>query len=206
MDTNKIICSKDNIILKRHIIDNNNNNNNNNNFTIDFQIINKLNLNMKDIIDNKLFNLIGIINKDIIEKSEIVNHISDNELDILYIFKRFGADLGISKKYCFFKTIIQYNTNQIIIHSESIPYLENINEEPIICKYTKLYVTNYDQSIIDIHYNFSINIEEELPIYMQNMLGILMKKILNNFKLFIENIKLNNLDINNINNIDDNKM
>lgn len=191
MSTNKIICDKDDIILKYY--------DGGEYFTIDFQIINKLKLNMKDIINYKLFNLVGIINKDIIEKSEIVNFISDKEIDILYIFKRFGADLGISKKYSFFKTIIEYNNDQIIITSKSIPYLENINAEPIICSDVKFYVTNLDKLQIDIHYKFNINIEEELPIYMKNILGMLMKKILKNFKLFIENININTLNINNIN-------
>lgn len=198
MTTHKIICDKDDIVLK-YYDDYDEYSDVDEYFTIDFQLINKLNLNMKDIINYKLFNLVGIINKDIIEKSEIVNFISDKEIDILYIFKRFGADLGISKKYSFFKTIIEYNNDQIIITSKSIPYLENINAEPIICRDTKLYVNNLDKLQIDIHYKFNINIEEELPVYMKNILGILMKKIFKNFKLFIENINLNTLNIHYIN-------
>ena len=192
MNSDKIICSKNNIILKR-LLDNT--------FSIDLQICNNNSFDMKSIINYKLFNLIGIVNKDIIEKSEIVNQVSDKEIDILYIFKRFGADLGISKKYCFLNTIIEYiDDNQITIQSKSIPYIENIKESPIICTDAKLYVTNLNKSNINIHYEFNINIDEEIPTFMQNMLGLLMKKILNNLKLFIENININTPDINNINN------
>ena len=198
MNTGKLICSKNNIILKRFINNINNNINNINNtnyFTIELQIMNKLNIDMKNIINYKLFNFIGLVNTDTIEKSEIVDMISDVEVNVLYIFKRFGSDLGISKKYCFLNTIIEYTSeNQILIRSKSIPYEKIIEAEPIICNDAKLYATNLNKPSVDIHYTFNLNIEEELPIYMQNILGLLMKKILNNFKVFIENINNSSLE------------
>tara|TARA_B100001093_G_scaffold488342_1_gene525463 strand:+ start:13492 stop:14091 length:600 start_codon:yes stop_codon:yes gene_type:complete len=198
MSTSKIICSKDNIVLKKY---NNNLCNNSDNFTIDLQIHNKLNLKMNNIINYKLLNLIGCINSDIIEKSEIVNNISESEIDVIYIFKRFGADFGISKKYCFLKTNIEYiNENDIIIHSKSIQYLKPIDAKPIIFNDNNLYIKNINEQLINIHYDFKAYIDEEMPMYMENILGILMKKVLTNFKMFIENININNLDINNINN------
>jgi len=207
----KIICSKDNIILKRLKNEDEENEDEENEdeeneyiyFGIDFQLNNKDNLDMKSIINYKLFNLIGIINKDIIEKSEIINKISDQEIDVLYVFKRFGQDLGISKKYCYFKTFIESDNNKIQISNYSIPYLDSINEEPILCKDAKITITNLDKSLININYNFKLSIGEELPIYMQNILGILMKKILKNFKIFMENININSLDISIINNVND---
>lgn len=203
MSTSKIICSKDNILLKKYNsnITNDNTSKNNHNFTIDLHINNKLNLKMNNIINYKLFNLIGCINSDIIEKSEIVNNISETEIDVIYIFKRFGADFGISKKYCFLKTKIEYiNENDIIIHSKSIQYLKPIDAKPIIFNDNNLYIKNINEELINIHYDFKVYIDEEMPMYMENMLGILMKKVLTNFKMFIENININNLDINNINN------
>ena len=190
MNTSKIICSKENIVLTRHILSDLSDTSdltNNFHFDIQFNIFNKNNLNMKNIINSKLFNLIRVINQDIIDKSEIINNISEQEIDVLYIFKRFGGDFGISKKYCFLKTIIEYHEDQILIKCKSIPYLGTINASPIFCDETTFSATNLNNSNVTIEYDFKVGIEEELPIYMENILGILMKKVFNNFKLFIEN-------------------
>ena len=38
-------------------------------------------------------------------------------------------------------------------------------------------------------YEFNIEFDENIPIYMENMFGLLMKKIFYNLKIFIENIQ-----------------
>ena len=160
---------------------------------------------MNNIINYNLFNLIGVINKDLIESSDIINRISEYEIDTLYILKRFGKEFGISKKYLFLKSIISYEGEKIYIKSKSIPYNKNISEEEIICTETQFIATNINSPEIKMFYDFKIRISEELPMYMQNMLGLLMKKIITNFKFFIENLNKNNINnINIINTINNN--
>ena len=172
-----IICSKYDIILSKK---------NENNYNIKFST--KNNLNIDRIINENLYNLIGTLNKDIIEKVEIVDKISDNELNILYIFNRFGEELGISKKHLFIKCFIIKEIDKIEFKSYSIPYNKIINTEPILCKEASLVIFNLQQDNIIIDYNFIMIIDEDLPIYMNNIVGILMKKILYNLKLFIDKV------------------
>ena len=41
----------------------------------------------------------------------------------------------------------------------------------------------------NVSYNFNLNLHEDLPIYMKDLPGLMMKKIFYNLKLFIENLK-----------------
>ena len=52
-----------------------------------------------------------------------------------------------------------------------------------------LYITIIDNHTANVKYNFNIDFNEELPIYMENLPGILMKKIFVRLKTFIENLK-----------------
>uniref|UniRef100_A0A6C0AYV5 Uncharacterized protein n=1 Tax=viral metagenome TaxID=1070528 RepID=A0A6C0AYV5_9ZZZZ len=184
LSDNKIICNKNNMSLIKYL------NTDTNHFCIEFDFLKKNNLDINTIINYNLFNFIGLINKDIIEKAEIVDKISEYEANTLYIFKRFGQEVGISKKYIFLNSIINYHDNFITIISKSIPYTKNISEKPIISPEMTLIISNINNQNVNINYNFKISIDEELPIYMQNILGILMKKIFYNFKIFIENLNV----------------
>ena len=46
-----------------------------------------------------------------------------------------------------------------------------------------------DNSDIKIHYLFKITQSETLPIYLENMVGLMMKKIFYNIKQFIEKME-----------------
>lgn len=173
----KIICSKNDIILTKI----------NNDFNISFKL--KYNKNIFKFLNSKLFILIGELNKEIIEDVKVVNKISNNENDVLYVFKRFGSELGISKKHLLIKTLFHNNNNnniEIIGKNININKIIN-NTEPIDCHFSKLIISNINNDFININYDFNMTINEDLPIYMNNIIGILMKKIFLNLKIFIDN-------------------
>lgn len=163
-----------------------------NHFQIKINFINKNNLDISKLINKNLFKLIGIINKDIIENVEIINNISDNELDLLYIFKRFGKELGISQKYMFIKSLLLKEDNIYYIKNYSIPYNNEIKQDCIKNEFGYLTIKD-NKNNIDITYEFKMSISDELPIYMEDLIGKLMKNIFINFKLFIENSNINNI-------------
>ena len=179
----KVICNKDNIILRR--------NEELNTFSLSFGIKNDK-IQLRKIINLKLYTLLYELNKDIIEKVEILSE-TETECAILLIFKQFGAELGISQKYMCLHTVMERSEGSIIMRSETVTSgrddLKDIsNCEEIISPYTNLFVTMKSETEATIDYIFNMEMDDELPIYMENMIGILMKKILLRVKEFIENI------------------
>jgi len=81
------------------------------------------------------------------------------------------------------------NKLKIICNNETL--ITNIYEKysPILCNLSIINITFINEHKVIIDAQFDININEELPIYMENFPGMMMKKIFNNLKLFIENIE-----------------
>tara|TARA_Y100000389_G_scaffold171984_1_gene180043 strand:- start:3170 stop:3715 length:546 start_codon:yes stop_codon:yes gene_type:complete len=169
--------NNDNIILKK--IDTNH-------FSIKLELINKNNLDISKLINTNLFKLIGTINKDVIERVEIINNISENEADLLYVFKRFGKELGLSQKYMYIKSLLLREKNNFYIKNYSIPYNSQIGFDCIKNDFGYLKIEEKENNVYEVSYEFKMTIEEDLPSYMENIIGNLMKNIFINFKTFIE--------------------
>jgi len=179
------ICSKQDIILKRNKL--------NNNFIIDF-IIENNNINIYNLINFSLYKLIGELNQDILETIKIVNLTEDDsECDILFLFKSLSKELGISKKYMLIKNKKQIVDNQIIFKSYDLDVNEmgiNLNGyEKIKCNNAMLTINLLSLTSAQINYTFNMEINDYLPIYMENITGLMMKKIFYKLKSFIEMIR-----------------
>ena len=90
---NKIICNKNNMSLIKYL------NTDINHFCIEFDFLNKNNLDINTIINYNLFNFIGLINKDIIEKAEIVDKISEYEVNTFVLHKEKKVNKTITNIY-----------------------------------------------------------------------------------------------------------
>ena len=182
-ETSKIICSKDNIVLKRS--------EDFDTFSMSFHLKNN-NVNLKKILNLKLYSLLYELNKDVIEKVKILSETETNS-NVLLVFKQFGADFGISKKYMCLYTEMETTENKIIMRSKTADIDKNnltgISKcEELSCPYINLFVTLKSDTEASVEYVFNMQMEEELPIYMENMIGMLMKKILLRVKEFIEKV------------------
>ena len=186
------ICKKHNIILKK--------NKEENTFSLKFNITNN-NIDISKIINMDIFILFHKLNKKVIEEAKILRTNSDNtNLTILYIFKQFGQELGIPKKFMKLE-IKQYTENgNIFFHSKTPTYIETqaVNDnfennlkkcQEIKSNFSNLNITNIKTNSADFEYLFNMDINEDLPIYMENLIGVLMKKIFINIKEFIEKIE-----------------
>ena len=161
-------------------------------YRLNFNISNK-NVIIDKFINNNLFELICKLNQDIIESYEIFNK-NTKKPKIFILFKNFGSDLGIKQKFSYFETEIfkKTNTNYIIntnvIQCPSI-LIPNNNYESLDYNSSFINITiinNYSCTIDYIFDTFNTNIE--IPIYMENMFGLLTKKLFIRLKLFIENL------------------
>lgn len=179
------ICSKHDILLQKNKI--------NNNFLIEFFIQNH-DVNLFNFIKFSLYELIGELNQDILERIEIINLAEDDSTcDILFLFKSLSKELGISKKYMFIKNTKTIENNLITFKSYDLD-ARNLNfnlngYEKITCNSATLNVLFLTPNAAKVQYTFSMETGDELPIYMENMTGILMKKLFYKLKSFIEMIK-----------------
>jgi hypothetical protein len=182
-DNYQVICNKENMILKL--------NKEENIYMLDFETINK-NLDLNKLMDFKIYDLIQKLNEDLIEKIEIINNISDDEIELLFIFKRFGKSAGIPQKYLVLKTKKYMTNNLILFKSEDskikIKQMENHIAQKMDCKFAQLTIIPF-QNKLRLNYKFSIDMKEDLPIYLENMMGLMMKKIFYRLKVFIEQNK-----------------
>ena len=177
-----VICDKHDIILKRDKI--------NNTFSLEFFCSNS-NIDIKSIIDVGLYRVIAEINKDIIERIDIIENDDYSSItNLLFVFKRFGSEFGIAQKYMYLQTNRICREQDVYLQSKSIPYNLNIKGcELATSQLANLHVNLINSSSANIKYIFNIDFNEDLPFYMENLAGLLMKKIFIRLKTFIENIR-----------------
>ena len=163
----------------------------------------------KDLIE-KIY-ILNVLNENETDICILLNHIA-KEIGIKqkYILFRTSRDFNQDNG-----SIIFYNKDISIINPELKDiYLNKINinknkYEPLIFNYGKTIISlnNLDlndlnkiknceniNKLLEINFNldFQILISDDLPIYMENLIGLMFKKIFYNLKQFIDN--LNNLN------------
>jgi hypothetical protein len=146
---------------------------------------------LSSIIDFELIHLIYTLNTDIYEKVAI-QKISDTESNIILVMKKFMFDL-ISQRYAYLHTTKHRQNNNIIFTSKTITTdkpcdmndkLELLTIESIINKFEIL-------SPHKLHFECDIKFNDEthIPALFDKILGIIINKIFNRVKTFIENMK-----------------
>jgi len=176
----QLVCNKENMILKV--------NKEENIFMLDFETIN-INFDLEQLMDFKIYDLIQKLNQDLIEKIEIIKQISNDETELLFIFNRFGKSAGIPQKYLMLKTTKKKMNDLILFKSEDskyeVPNMKTHIAQKMECNFAQLTIIPY-QNKLRLNYKFSINMKEDLPIYLENIMGLIMKKIFYRLKLYIE--------------------
>lgn len=187
----KKVCDKQNMLLEY--------NKESNIYSLLFDINNQKNTNISQLLNNDIYELLKKLNKEIIyDVVKIVE--KDNENIILFIFQEIGKEAGLKQKYMFLNNRKLFENNKIIFDTKSLSkqqLLQNnlLNDEilnkisnlqEVKCEFAKLTI-NTKENIINMHYIFKIIVEEDLPKYLENITGLLIKKIFLNLKLFIEN-------------------
>ncbi len=181
----KIICNKHDIILKRLSP---------NYFSINFSCHNE-NYDLSKLVDFNLYTLMAKLNTDLIDKIKIykADDKDINSRKILFLFKSLGKELGLSPKYMHLSTKYIKCDNKIVFNSVSIPKKNSSKYnkyEKLTCNHSELAIIIENQHVLNVEYNFNIDLHEDLPIYMENMIGILMKKVFYRLKIFIEKMHL----------------
>ena len=144
---------------------------------------------------------------------------NDDAADILIILKHIAKEVGIKQKYIIFytKRTIDYENNSLFFVNKDLhlinenlvkEYLESINldikkYESILYKFGTIKISLKNTSILelfdennknkivntDFETHFQLIMKDKLPIYMENLIGLMIKKIFYNLKVFIDNLK-----------------
>jgi hypothetical protein len=176
----KTVCTKEQVYLKRE--------KSCNIFLLQFNLENK-NKNLHDIINLNMYDLLFNLNKANFEKIEIKKWISPNEIEVLFLFKPFGKELGIKPKYMYIRTIANITNEKHIYTSVDIdyPYAEELQNYEKVKNIISTMIINFESNHkININYIFKFELAHTLPIYMENILGLIMKKMFLHLKQFIE--------------------
>jgi len=178
----KSVCNKENIFLKRE--------KSCNIFLLQFNLENK-NKNLHDIININMHSLLFNLNKENFEKIEIKKWISPSEIEVLFLFKPFGKELGIKPKYMYIKTLADITNEKHVYTSFDIDYpnMEELSKYDKVKNTMSTMVVNFESDFkVNINYIFKFELTHSLPIYMENILGLTMKKMFLSLKHFIEMI------------------
>lgn len=176
------VCSKYDVFLERNKI--------NNDFIVSFVLKND-NVPLNHIADYSFFKILSDINDDVLEDVVVEIDSTDyNKSNMFFLFKPVAKEFGILSKCMSVNTIKEQKGNMITFESKNFDFMpDNMKMyEKITCKYSKLDIQIINDNLLHVKYTFNIDIHEELPVYMHNLIGMLMKKILLKSKVFIESI------------------
>jgi hypothetical protein len=202
--TFKTICAKDDVILKFRRQEPGSMRKNT--FIIDFVIINAR-VSLVNFCSYNIFKLMFELNReDAIQELRLTEPTDDNRAQMLLVFKRKGDDVGIKQKYMRLNLsmstlpIPSGGTNYVFEggptgnnnhHNEcggelnyNAPGSEEVNDvDAVLC------MSLTTDHHIRVQFMLSVPAPaQQQPSYIENSLGVVMKKILSRTKTFIERI------------------
>jgi len=195
----KLICGKGDMLL--YEITNYNFNTKSYNLQFTISNINNTKTNINDLTGLEIYKLLETQNNELIEKIYITN-LSENEADICILITHIAKEIGIKQKYMLFRTtkIVNKLNNSVTFYNKDLKliseqlkedYLKhynllNLNYEPLIYNYgkTQIIVQKDENELLNVKFNidFQVIVDDDLPLYMENLVGLMFKKMFYNLK------------------------
>ena len=207
----RVICTKGDMLLSEIQIPSSYNKAYNLQF--EFNNLNPSKVNVDTLLSTAIYDLLEKVNVELIEKIYILDTINNYETDVCILLEQIAKEVGIKQKYVLFRTtkysnnlnksITFYNKDLIYEHKHLInAYLKSINldaekYEAMTFNFGKTYITLNDElkqdeieKLINVKFSidFQLTITDDLPIYMNNLIGLMFKKMFYNLKTFIYNL------------------
>jgi len=166
--------------------------NSKNNYSLNFHMENK-SIVLSKIIDFSLIKLIYDLNGDIYEKVNL-QKLDDNRVVMCMLMKHLFEDLGLPQRFSYVHMIKQFEDNKITFTSQSI-YSERPEGMPADAEQMPLKNMICECNIVTQHrIGFSCNVIFEdhmmIPPFAEKMVGLILFKIFNRVKQFIENVRM----------------
>ena len=195
----KIICNKEDVVLLKH----ENRENGNNKYRIIFNVHNP-NFPIHSIVGLKLYTLLYELNRDIIHTFKVVNE-TETTIETVTLFKPFGRDFGIAPKAMHTVSTIQRLESGTACTFDSVDVIDGANEiNHIPKKYERIQSTHsklivYFLSANDLQFDFTFELSDDDssegeegetsrrgPIYLENSVALMIKKMFCRLKGFTE--------------------
>jgi len=194
----KLICAKGDMLLSE--IKNFNFNTRSYNLAFTIQVPNT-NSNVASLTGFEIYDLLEAQNKELIEKIIILDK-TENEATLCILISHIAKEIGIKQKYMLFRStkILNKLNNSVTFYNKDVKliceqlkedYLKqlnliNSNYEALIYNYGKTQINVYndsnDVSSVKFNIDFQVIIDDDLPLYMENLVGLMFKKMFYNLK------------------------
>jgi len=197
----KIVCNKEGVILLKH--EHRENNDNNSKYRIIFNAHNSK-FPIHSIVGLKLYTLLYELNRDIIHTFKVVNE-TETTIETVTLFKPFGKDFGIAPKAMHTVSTMHLEPDACTFNSADVQLdsSENNALNHIPKKYERIHSTHskmivYFLSANDLQFDFTFELSDDdgdqeegggvssCPIYMENSVALMIKKMFCRLKGFAE--------------------
>ena len=213
-NNNTLVCDKGEMILSSYLLDNKKSYK----LSFSLNNINTSKINLHNLLSHNIYELLDKINPDLIEKIKIMEIYNEDSADILIILKHIAKEVGIKQKYILFNAEreIDIKNNkvffvnkdiglmdeQLAIHYMGMANIDTNNLEALIYNFGTVEITIANNNISDLicsgntnkhvdanfETHFQLTMMDQLPIYMENLIGLMIKKLFYNLKTFIDNL------------------
>lgn len=168
------------------------NKNENNNYSLTFEMENK-HMILSQIIDFNLVKLIYDLNPDIYEKANL-NIINENEATVALLMKHLFEDLGLPQRFSYVHVAKTTHEHSIVFEAKTIK-TERPEGMPTEAELTPLKKMLCECNIVNPHkicFTTTILFESHMtiPTVVEKLVGIILFKIFNRVKRFIENVRM----------------
>lgn len=194
----KIVCNKEDVVLLKNEI---RESDNKNSYRIIFNAHNP-NFPIQSIVGLKLYTLLYELNRDVIHTFKVINE-TESTVETVTLFKPFGRDFGIAPKAMHTASTMHIEPGACTFNSVDIKQNRANNEiNHIPKKYERIQSTHskmivYFLSANDLQFDFTFELSDndnddesnERPIYLENSLALMIKKMFSRLKSFIERME-----------------
>ena len=209
-ENSKIVCNKEGVVLLKHKRRRESgDDNNSSSYRIIFNAHNP-NFPIHSIVGLKLYTLLYELNRDIIHTFKVVNE-TETSIETVTLFKPFGKDFGIAPKAMHTVSAVHLESNACTFNSVDVQPPDHSDSESsgtnhishIPKKYERIHSTHselivYFLSSTDLQFDFTFELSDDgddqeegggassCPIYMENSVALMIKKMFCRLKGFAE--------------------
>jgi hypothetical protein len=194
--TFKNVCNKDQVSLFKDVI-----NADDKTYKIVFNAHND-GFPISTMVGFKMYTLLYELNRDIIHSFKVIKE-NDKSIEMVFLFKSVGKEFGLAPKFMHTITTADYipqHDSCCIFNSVDVCN-ENNDNISIPKKYERLHTNNSVLTIHiisnnELHYDFTFSLKDnysdngdnhnESPIYMENSVALMIKKMFCRLKVFTE--------------------
>lgn len=173
----KIVCSKEGICLEKS-------KSVKHSFRLSFITPSPPSLVCEGGID-RFYERLGRLNPDIIKKA-VCSRSVEGHCEVALYFEAFAKEFGMAPKTMTLHLEDRTSPGHIMYTGRSPAVTDENDDVSVACNDSTLRVTSSQTGGACLEYRFHLDLREELPIFMDNVAGLLMKKVFLRLKQYLE--------------------